>query len=110
MNNIYYSPEKFGLEVVAELSKDLSYEFDIYLVWKDKDGRLFTATDSGCSCPTPFEDHNIETIEPIVKENFENFKNAIKEWNDGYESVTMAQLDAFLSTVEANLNNNETSN
>ena len=57
MSNIYYSPEKFGLEAVAQIEySDRDYVFDIRIVWKDKNGKLYTARDSGCSCPVPFED------------------------------------------------------
>lgn len=47
------------LEYVGGLSQpDLYYEFYELGVWKHKpDGELYWATDSGCSCPSPFEDH-----------------------------------------------------
>jgi hypothetical protein len=32
------------------------YRFDYRAVWVGSDGRLWTARDSGCSCPSPFED------------------------------------------------------
>lgn len=53
--DVYHQPEKFGLTVVAEVDAGASYEFDMTVVWKHEDGRLFWATDSGCSCPSPFE-------------------------------------------------------
>lgn len=56
--NVYYHPDKFGLEEVLEINeKDLSYEFDMFVVWK-KDDVYYWASDSGCSCPAPFEDHD----------------------------------------------------
>ena len=33
-------------------------EAKTFVVWKHKDGRVFWAHDSGCSCPSPFEDYN----------------------------------------------------
>jgi hypothetical protein len=56
--NIYYSPEKFGLETVGEIDFSSGcYEFDLTVAWKDSGtGKLFYAQDSGCSCPSPFED------------------------------------------------------
>ena len=55
--NIYYSPEKFGLEVVGDFDwRDCDYEFDMLVVWKEKRGRYWVGEDSGCSCPSPFED------------------------------------------------------
>jgi hypothetical protein len=59
MDNVHSSPEKFDLTVVADIElTGASCEFDGLVVWKHKDGRVFYATDSGCSCPTPFEDYN----------------------------------------------------
>lgn len=56
MNNVYYSPEAFGLEIVAYLDlDDMPYSYDMLVVWRTDDGRLLMDTDSGCSCPTPFE-------------------------------------------------------
>jgi len=58
-NNVYYAPESWGLELVGEIEYSSgSYEFDTRVIWKDKNNQFFTARDSGCSCPTPFEDYN----------------------------------------------------
>lgn len=51
----YYNPEKFGLEIVFCADEGASYEFDMFVVWKDTNGEFYYATDSGCSCPSPFE-------------------------------------------------------
>lgn len=77
MSNIYYNPSDYGLEVVASIEYDAdSYSFDTRVIWRDKKGRLWTARDSGCSCPTPFENHNLTTIERLNK------KEIIKEVTD----------------------------
>lgn len=56
--DVYYNPEKFNLEIVIVLDEEyLSYEFNMFVVWKDTNGGLYYATDSGCSCPSPFEDY-----------------------------------------------------
>lgn len=55
MSNVYYSPEDFGLVIVAEIDSGGSYEFDQVVVWRDRAGDLWGAHDCGCSCPTPFE-------------------------------------------------------
>ena len=40
-----------------------SYEFDLTVVLKrESDGQLFYAEDSGCSCPTPFENHTLHDL------------------------------------------------
>lgn len=63
MSNIYYSPEKFGLEVVADIDKSSgSYEFDTFAIWKDKAGLYYWDNDAGCSCPSPFEDSDLSNV------------------------------------------------
>lgn len=34
------------------------WQFNLTSVWKEARGRYFVASDSGCSCPSPFEDIN----------------------------------------------------
>lgn len=57
MADLYYSPEKFGLRVIGEAEfSSGSYEFDTVVLWRDTEtGAFYTAQDSGCSCPMPFE-------------------------------------------------------
>lgn len=75
MDDVYYSPEKFDLEPVAEIDySDGYYQFDYRVVWRHKPtGQLYTARDSGCSCPSPFEDYNalsdLETLSLSVIED-----------------------------------------
>ena len=58
MPNIYYDTIE-GLTRVGELDEpNLSYEYNMLIVLQHTpSGRLFWAKDSGCSCPTPFEDY-----------------------------------------------------
>jgi len=56
MSDVYYEPEKFGLEKVSEWDfSDGNYQFDLRVIWRKSNGDLVTARDSGCSCPSPFE-------------------------------------------------------
>lgn len=56
--NLYYEPQEAGLEIVADIDwYDEPYEFDMTVVWKDQNGNFYMADDSGCSCPSPFEDY-----------------------------------------------------
>jgi len=57
MTDIYYNPEAFDLETVAEIElEEPDYSFDIALVQQDtKSKKFYVNTDSGCSCPSPFE-------------------------------------------------------
>jgi hypothetical protein len=54
--NVYYNPEEFELEKVWEKNYAGSYEFAIVLILgAPATGAVYLATDSGCSCPTPFD-------------------------------------------------------
>jgi len=57
MGNIYYDPQDFGLELVGEFDwTEPDYSFDMLVVWKSGRGQYWIGEDSGCSCPSPFED------------------------------------------------------
>lgn len=63
MTNIYYSPENYDLKVIDELELDEPcWSFDTFVVWRHSDGRLFYGHDSGCSCPSPFEDMTLDDL------------------------------------------------
>ena len=77
MKNIYYSPEKFGLELVdSHQLSDEPYSFDMLAIWRDTRDHtiMYYEQDSGCSCPTPFEGlqvadlsrFSLEEVEEIV--------------------------------------------
>ena len=55
--NVYYNPQDFGLEIVGSFDfAEEDYSFDMCVVWKETRGKYWIGTDSGCSCPSPFED------------------------------------------------------
>lgn len=60
---LYYDPESYGLETVIDFDVyEEPYEFSLVCVWRENaTGKLWGATDSGCSCPVPFEDHTFPT-------------------------------------------------
>lgn len=106
-NNVYYDPADCGLEIFATLSEDLSYEFNILLVVKDKvSGKLFYAQDAGCSCPTPFEDFHYYNdgdtdMEPLNEHTLEAFKNKVKEFSGyGFGSISNVEKNNFVKKVE----------
>lgn len=65
--NIYSSPESHGLTEIAEIDTGESYEFNMVVLWRAETGELWAAADSGCSCPTPFEDHTFPTDFTLVR-------------------------------------------
>ena len=60
MSNVYYNPEDYGLKIVSQIDySDGNYVFDTRVVWVEPaTGNFYTARDSGCSCPVPFEDYS----------------------------------------------------
>ena len=49
-----------------------AWEYDLTEVYRRKDGALFYADDSGCSCPTPFEFTTEADLTPI---------RSLADWN-----------------------------
>lgn len=81
--NYYYNPAEAGLEMLSFEDDNLSYEFDILAFWSTKDGVVYSASDSGCSCPVPFEDYtSLAELERVgsVKQALCIFDG----WNKGY--------------------------
>lgn len=66
-SNIYSHPEKYALRTIGEVEwSDACYSFDLTVVWQDvNSGAFYYADDSGCSCPSPFEDTSREDLIPI---------------------------------------------
>lgn len=76
-HNPYYSPEKCGLEILFEVDTAGSYEFDMFVVWeRTSDRTIWWSSDSGCSCPTPFED--VSELSEITTDTYYNFKLALE--------------------------------
>ena len=65
--NPYYEPDKLGLEMLAFDEPDLCYAYNKLCFWATPDGQVYTASDSGCSCPVPFENHDRATAEEVMQ-------------------------------------------
>lgn len=73
-NNPYYYPENCGLEIFKSIDTAGSYEFDMFVVWRKlDDNTLWWDTDSGCSCPSPFDvgRHNLNLLTEDTLHGFE---------------------------------------
>lgn len=68
MSNAYYNPEELDLVILKEVEwSDECYQFDKTVLWKHKDGRIFIASDAGCSCPTPFDEcYSIDDLTEVT--------------------------------------------
>ena len=61
-NNPVSSPEKYGFEYVGYIELDNEpWQFYELAVLKNDKGYYLT-TDSGCSCPMPFESHTVDDL------------------------------------------------
>ena len=64
-------PDDYETIAFVEWSYE-SWEYDMTEVYRRKDGALFYAEDSGCSCPIPFEFTTEADLTPI---------RSLAEWN-----------------------------
>lgn len=103
MGNIYYSPQDHGLEVVGEFDwSEPDWSFDMCVVWKERRGRYWVGNDSGCSCPSPFEDvYDVNELDgPYTKDGLRKRINfLIEERQDGYYGYPKAVLKKSASDV-----------
>lgn len=99
-NNVQAHPEKWGLKVVAEIEySNGCYVFDTRIVWADESGKLYTARDAGCSCPTPFE--NFNTMNDIDTFDWQALQSEVdQELMAQSAYISPLQAREFLKTVE----------
>lgn len=98
--DVYYQPEAFGLQVVAQLDLSIpDYSFDVVVVWEHKEsGVLYWAHDSGCSCPSPFEEYQcLEDLNLLFSDNYEELRRFT---TSAYDSVKRGR---FLNSVSARI-------
>ncbi len=67
MINPYYYPAKIDLEMLSFDDPDAYYDFDTLCFWATKEGQIYSASDSGCSCPTPFEDYEGKDQREVIQ-------------------------------------------
>lgn len=82
---MWYGMDRFdGLTPVAEIElAEPDYSFDVLGVWKDTDGAYYLSTDSGCSCPTPWENHTKDDLTgPLTAE--QTREEATSLWETSY--------------------------
>ncbi len=93
--NPYYSPEKCGLEIFEDIDTADSYAFNMFVIWKRlEENTLWYASDSGCSCPTPFED--IYELTPITEDTMYNFNDAL----ENHHKITPADVENIKRRVK----------
>lgn len=88
----------------AELSAPY-YSFDLIGAWVDKSGGIYLSTDSGCSCPMPWENHG--TIDDLtgpltkaqaIEEAYSLWRSDDDEGDEGYDPPAFRE---FIAEIEA---------
>lgn len=95
-DNPYYNPENHGLTLVSEVElSEPCYSFDTLAVWRDEVG-YYLATDSGCSCPSPFENYHTKAdlTGPLTAEQAKEEAGSIKKnsYEPEYDVVGFANF------------------
>ncbi len=89
--------DKFVWVTDAELSEP-DWSFDLVGIWKTDEG-YYLSTDSGCSCPTPWENHTDSdltgplTCEQAIEEATSLWKNS---YGGGYDPESFAKAMALI--------------
>lgn len=98
-DNPYSSPEKWHLTLVDSVNQTQeAYQYDIFAVWVDDFGNLYYDNDSGCSCPSPFED--VSHIGELQRSrDLDDIERAAKKWakEGGATMEVKHQIDLMVS-------------
>lgn len=76
-------------------SVQASYDFDVERFGVTKDGKIIWGFDSGCSCPSPWENDNYET-----KEWKEFILAALPEFDTDWQEEIARTIDDFLLLID----------
>jgi len=87
--NPYYNPEQLNLKML-EFGGYTDYEFDTLCFWVTETGQIYSASDTGCSCPEPFENFYALDQKSVLQllervGSLEQAENIFDEWNVTYD-------------------------
>lgn len=105
MRSISYDPTEFGVKLIDEFDlSDGCYQFDYVTVWQSiEDSRTFyIGTDSGCSCPSPFE--GVSSVQDLERLNPNNPRPQIESafrLEDTCQFHSAAELNKGISDMVA---------
>ena len=84
--DVYYNPEKFGLQLVGEIEFEGGYEHDKIAVWRKEDGTFLYGESAGCSCIGIFDGMGIDDLTPVSPQDFLIFAGTKVEEKAQYRS------------------------
>mgnify|MGYP001614969264 CR=1 FL=1 len=94
-----YSKISDKYESVAEVElSEPCWSFDLLGIWKAEDG-YYLSTDSGCSCPTPWESHTDDDLTgPLTASQAQEEATSLwaDEDGDGYDPEAFAAAMALI--------------
>jgi len=102
MERPFYNAPDFLEHLFTLNDPNASYDFDdVILVCDTRDGKIYAAQDSGCSCPTPFENHRFPTDFTEIR-SVEDFRNFVKaEARSNYTPRDLETAEACLNSGPA---------
>ena len=88
--NPYYDTKELGFEILA-LDENCGYSFNTLIFLSNGRGQIFTAQDSGCSCPIPFDDYEGNTQIEVEQKlervgSLEQANQIFNTWNKDYDN------------------------
>lgn len=100
MINPYYDSDRIGWEIFSFNVPNLSYEFNTLCFWVTPTNEVYSASDSGCSCPIPFGGYAAETekeLEQILERvgSVEQARQIFDSWNQDYDDRPYLQSADF---------------
>ena len=94
-------------EFLAETDiSEPDYPFDLLGLWRDSDNKFYLGTDSGCSCPSPWESHTADdltgplTLDQAVEEATNLWRLAGKYEPEEFEKFLNTALTSFMKDVD----------
>lgn len=95
--NPYYNPGKVNLNILSFDEPNMSYKYNTLCFWSTQRGEVYAASDSGCSCPLPFENYegyNQSDVLSLLERvgSIEQGESIFNAWNKSYDNKPMLSI------------------
>ena len=98
-----------GMQKIAETDlSEPNYSFDLLGAWRNDEG-FYLGTDSGCSCPIPWESHTTDdltgplTLDQAVEESVSLWIISGKYDESGFNEYLHALVESFTTELDIRL-------
>lgn len=99
--NFYYHPEYWNMKLIGEIEYSGGcYEFTTRIFLLDLvTNKVYTARDSGCSCPTPFEDfYSLDDLSQVTDISY--YRSEINDELKPYSMTSLPYAQSLLKEVD----------